>query len=153
MGFPQVSEFETELAQLARQQTDRKPAASLSQKVYNLASSRRETGSSGAATNAPGEWARTFDLIQEAAELTCASEARAQEMVNRAEALMKRAFEELQSAEKRIQAAEAAQRASDARAFEAESRMREAEEWLVRLQDALVKKLIEPRVASRGQAA
>ena len=104
-------------------------------------------------TQAPGEWARTFDLIQQAAELTCASEGRAQEMVSRAEALMKRAFDELQMAERRVQMAEAAQRSAEARAHDAEARMREAEDWLVRLQDALVKKLIEPRASQREQAA
>jgi prophage DNA circulation protein len=152
MAFPQMSDFETELAQLARQQTARRSPPPGAQKIYNLTSGRRDT-LNGPNTSIPSEWARTFDLIQEAAELTCAAEGRAQEMVGRAEALMKRAFDELQIAERRVQAAEAAQRSAEARAFEAESRMREAEEWLVRLQDALVKKLIEPRTANREQAA
>jgi len=152
MGFPHVSDFESELAQLARQQTGRKSGSSPSQKIINLASGRRDAESSYAAS-APGEWARTFDLIQQAAELTCASEGRAHEMVSRAEALMKRAFDELQVAERRVQMAEASQRAAEARASDAEARMREAEDWLVRLQDALVKKLIEPRAIHREQAA
>jgi hypothetical protein len=152
MGLPHVSDFESELAQLARQQTGRKSGSSTAQKIFNLASSRREPDT-GNGAQVPSEWARTFDLIQQAAELTCASEGRAQEMVNRAEALMKRAFDELQMAERRVQMAEAAQRSAEARAHDAEARMREAEDWLVRLQDALVKKLIEPRVTHREQAA
>ena len=152
MGFPHVSDFESELAQLARQQTGRKSGSSPSQKILDLASSRRDLDSARGGS-VPSEWARTFDLIQQAAELTCASEGRAQEMVSRAEALMKRAFDELQMAERRVQVAEAAQRSAEARANDAEARMREAEDWLVRLQDALVKKLIEPRANHREQAA
>lgn len=152
MSFSQINDFESELAQLARQQNGRKTASSPSQKIYNLAASRRDMGSANGAS-VPSEWARTFDLIQQAAELTCASEARAHDMVSRAEALMKRAFDELQMAERRVQMAEAAQRSAEARANEAEARMGEAEDWLVRLQDALVKKLIEPRASSCEQAA
>lgn len=152
MSFPQMSDFESELAQLARQQTGRRSVSTPSQKVFSLPLNRRETGFASS-PSVPSEWARTFDLIQQAAELTCASETRAQDMVTRAEALMTRAFDELQMAERRVQLAESAQRSAESRANEAEARMREAEDWLVRLQDALVKKLIEPRASIHEQAA
>ena len=101
----------------------------------------------------PQGWARAFELVDEAAELSRAADERAHEITESAEALVQSALTELKSVQEKIGASEGALSRAERRAAEAEQRVDEAEEWLGRFQSALKEQLIERSAINREQAA